>query len=137
MSIWTRVVGNIRIDGLPSFGNNIEEIEKIIGPICLWNKWNEKSKLPRGSEGSLQYKIIEYEKGMPWLTVPIWGDLRDFYFEDVEKIKVWWFSLLKELNNEDELYSIRDAVLKIDSEDKTTTTIILTEEEVINSYKHG
>lgn len=123
MSTWTHVVGCIRIDGTPSLGDSIEEVKKIIGPICLYDNWKEESTLPRGSEGSLQYGIIEYEKGLPWIAIPIWGDLRNFWDENF--IKEWWKNLLTKFDENS--YWIRDAVLKIQVEEKPC--ILLTEED--------
>lgn len=109
MSIWTHVVGCIRVDGLPSFGNKVSELEDIIGPMCLWDSWNEASTLPKGSEGGLQYKVIEYGTGLPWVVIPIWGDLRNFEYEQIETIKKWWNELMPRLD-------VRDAVLRIETE---------------------
>jgi len=108
MSIWAHVIGCIRIDGILAIGDDKKDIEKIIGPMSLWDSWNDDSTLPVGSEGSLQYKIIEYADGLPWLVIPIWGDLRDY--ENISEIKKWWEELLIKLG------IIRDAVLLIQIE---------------------
>lgn len=78
--------------------------------MCLWGDWNEDTKLPSGSEGSLQYELHEYGNGLPWLIITIWGDLRDFDNENI--IKEWFFKTIKEIG------FIRDAVLKIEVEGK-------------------
>ena len=120
MSQWTHFVGNIRIDGIPG-AHKIEELEAILGPISTYEDWVEDNKvlLPNGSEGSLQYEIIEYSTGMPWITVPICGDLRDFGSdEDIIGAKQWWRKLLKDINDKDCGY-IRDAVLRIEVEGQT------------------
>lgn len=122
MSTWTHVVGCIRIDGIPhgfEDCDKVEDIEKIFGPMCLYDAWNEESTLPRGSEGSLQYRIIEYYTGLPWLAVPIWGDLRDY--DSVEEIKEWFNGILSKLD-----FRVRDAVLHVQVE---------CEEPVILTYK--
>ena len=106
MSTWTHVVGCIRVDGLPTLGSNIAGIEQKIGPMDLWDKPNGNCKLPTGSEGSLEYKIIKYSNGLPWLSIPIWGDLRSY--ENFDEIREWFTALLKEL------VGIRDAVLAVD-----------------------
>src|SRR3990167_5577525 len=108
MSIWTHVVGCIRVDGIPDLGARIHTIEKILGPICTFDNWNDASILPRGSEGGLQYRIIEYHTGLPWIVIPVWGDLRDF--DDTETIKAWWDEILLKLQ------WIRDAVLRVQVE---------------------
>jgi len=122
MSQWTHVIGCIRVDGIPSLGDKIEDIEKILGPMCLWDSWDESSTLPRGTEGGLQYRLIEYDKGMCWLLIPIWGDLRDFGKSDVPEIIDWWIKTLKEIKVE----RIRDAILEINVEGDEEP-IILTE----------
>jgi len=108
MSIWTHVIGCIRVDGIPDLGARIHTIEKILGPICTFDNWNDASILPRGSEGGLQYRIIEYHTGLPWIVIPVWGDLRDF--DDVEKLREWWADILLKLR------WIRDAVLRVQVE---------------------
>jgi hypothetical protein len=112
MSIWTHVVGNILVDGFPKLNGNytIEHIKKLIGPTNLYHENNPESTLPSGSEGSLNYRIIEYGTGLPWLSIPIWGDLRDFEYEDVGQIEVWFDDLLGKLD------TIRGAVLCIETE---------------------
>ncbi len=119
MSTWTHVVGCIRVDGLPQLGSKLAAVQAALGPICTFDKWDDSSKLPRGSEGGLQYQIIEYATGLPWLAIPIWGDLRDF--DSAAKIENWWEGLLKELS------FIRDAVLSVQVSGKEA--IILTYKE--------
>ena len=113
MSVWTHVVGCMRIDGVPKIGLGPRrmEIETVFGPMCLFDNWNDDSTLPRGNEGGLQYQIIEYDKGLPWIAVPIWGDLRDF--DDVEGIEHWWEETLAKFP------TVRDAVLQVAVEGKT------------------
>ena len=104
MSTWTRVVGNIQVDGLPGMGNStVAKLEEILGPIDTFYEPNEACTMPMGSEGSLQYRIIEYDSGLPWVTIPIWGDLR--HFEDLEAIEKWFYEILAKLQ------FVRDAVL--------------------------
>jgi hypothetical protein len=118
MSLWTHFVGNIRVDGVPNYcGVSIEDIKSILGPISMFDDW-EDSILPTGSEGSLEYRIIEYYTGIPWVTIPIWGDLRDFGSDDdIESVKQWWSDTLKKLA------WVRDAVLLIEVEDGKTLTL--------------
>jgi hypothetical protein len=110
MSMWTHVCGIIRVDGLVGIDPSatVENIKAKLGPICLFDDWHDDTKLPNGSEGSLQYEVIEYAGGLPWLAIPIWGDLRDF--ADLEFIAKWWEDTLKELG------FIRDAVLYAETE---------------------
>lgn len=119
MSTWTHVTGNIRKDGLPGVApdHTVENLKKIIGPMEVWDEdIPEGVKLPTGSEGSLEYEVIEYSGGLPWVTIPIWGDLRNY--DDLDAIKIWWFQTLKDLGG------IRQAILVARCNDKT---IILTE----------
>lgn len=111
MSEWTHVVGAIRVDGLPGLTANVKDIYKALGPTNLWDEDNENSTLPVGSEGSLSYSIKEYDKGLPWVIITIWGDLRDYDFNDAEGIKVWWKELLPKF------LIVRDAILHVECED--------------------
>lgn len=129
MSQWTHVVGCIRIDGLPKIDPQtytIENIKQILGPICLFGDWNENSTLPIGSEGSLQYEIIEYYSGLPWVVIPIWGDLRDFGPGDTPGIIEWWKNILKQF--ETKKFIVRDAVFKLEPEGFPET--LLTEKQM-------
>ena len=124
MSTWTHVVGCIRVDGLPSIEPNVfskQKIKDILGLPCTYEKWNDETALPCGSEGSIQYEIIEYSTGLPWLSIPVWGDLRDY--EDVEEIKKWWNETLEKLG------MIRDAVLHIKVEGREAVVLTYKDEE--------
>jgi len=122
MSMWTHVCGIIRVDGLPRLDTNatVEKIKVKLGPICLYNDWHDDTKLPCGSEGGLQYEVIEYDSGLPWLAVPIWGDLRDF--DDLDAIKKWWNETLADLK------FIRDAILFAKTEAGKEITLRYAEE---------
>ena len=85
--------------------------------VCSFNdEFLNGCKLPMGSEGSLQYKIIEYDNGSPWVTIPIWGDLRGF--DNSDKIKMWFYQMLNELN---EYAIVRDAVININNSNNVLT----------------
>jgi hypothetical protein len=99
MSTWTHVVGCLRIDGIPQINPmkwNVREVEKAMSPM------------PVGSEGGLQYRVIEYSTGAPWVAVAIWGDLRDF--DDVESVREWWLALQAKFD------LVRDGALQIQVE---------------------
>ena len=113
MSTWAHVVGCIRIDGIKELGASLEKLEKTLGPMCTWENWNDNSTLPRGSEGGLQYRVIEYNNGMPWVAVPVWGDLRDY--ETPDGIVAWWKNILPKLG------IVRDAILQITINGISTT----------------
>jgi hypothetical protein len=111
MSTWTHVVGCLRIDGLPKIDPkfSVNHIQRTLGPMCLFDDyWHDESTLPCGSEGSLQYKIIEYYTGLPWIAIAIWGDLRDY--ESEQPIEDWWNALLKKFD------FVRDGCLRIEVE---------------------
>lgn len=112
MSVWTHVVGCIRVDGVPSIhpDQDMHTVKKILGPVSTW-KHPADTHLPEGSEGSLQYEIIEYDEGLPWLAIPVWGDLRDF--DDAERIRRWFDLTIDEINK---TFMVRDACLRIEVE---------------------
>ena len=83
MSDWTHVNAAIRFDGMPGMFKRPK-----LGTTCRYDdedrsKWKD-CDVPCGSEGSLQYSLIEYGTGLPWLAVHIWGDLRDY--QDIDAI---------------------------------------------------
>jgi hypothetical protein len=121
MSTWTHVVGGFRIDGMPQIipSHTVQSIKDILGPMCLFDDWDDTSTLPRGSEGSLQYKIIEYQHGLPWIMVAIWGDLRDY--DNLKEIEDWWNATLAKFD------MIRDGCLRIIVEGREP--VILTNKE--------
>lgn len=110
MSMWTHVAGVIRVDAIrgllptPDF--------KKIFIKSLWNQRNKNCNMPMGSEGSLDFRIIEnpYKASIAAYTVVIFGDLRDFGEENVHEIEEWWNRVLKECG------MIRQAVLQIQPE---------------------
>lgn len=115
MSVWTHVSGVIRLDDysfIKGKRNTKKDIEEIIGPMCLFHNWNSKTKLPCGSEGSLQYSIYESdnEAEIARFTVMFWGDLRDY--DNTDEIKKWFIELKKKFENKKNLICYRDAILK-------------------------
>lgn len=124
MSKWTHVSGVIRIDDFSFIScrkrNTSKTVEKIIGPMCLFEKWNKHSKLPTGSEGSIEYKVIQNkdESSLARFTVVFYGDLRDY--DDLEEIKQWFIKLREEIEAVDNEMIYRDAILKawVESTDK-------------------
>lgn len=114
MSIWTHVNGCIRIDGVPQLGlkSDVQDVVDIMGNTCDWEDseeiW-EKCTVPKGSEGSIQYKILKVGDGMVLWTIPIWGDLRDY--DNVKEIEDWFMGIIA---NPD--VWIRSAVLEIEVE---------------------
>ena len=114
MSQWTHVNGNIRIDyiRLSEEDSLIGKIKEIFGKEILWGDgekaWDEGTKLPCGSEGSLEYKI--YESPDPChiaaYSVNVFGDLRNYGNNDINLIEQWFANIVK-------VFNIRDAVITI------------------------
>lgn len=122
MSTWTHVVGAVRFDGIPGMGplhklQTIEEIvigvKKVTDEGVVDHNW--RNPLPMGSEGPIQYKIHEYGKGLPWIIITIWGDLRDY--DDVDEIDKWFMELCGAWP------LIRDGVLSIRVDDGRTRIV--------------
>lgn len=129
MSRWTHVVGAFRVDSMSMDAPpKAEDIEKVLGPMCLFDTWDESSTLPRGSEGSLQYHVHVYREGgnLPWAVVSVWGDLRDY--DSDSEIKKWWEETLDKLERHETaekcFFTIRDAVLCIALESRKKPTIL-------------
>lgn len=96
MSQWTHVSGVLRLDGMPMLPKMTEmDVRQILGPMCLFDAWDESSTLPRGSEGSLQYNVLRAGNGMVLWTVPVWGDLRDYGYEDARELEPWLLNIAK------------------------------------------
>lgn len=110
MSQWTHVCGCIRVDAIRGIEPNCEKkIKEALGRIVNYGDESYETIIPCGSEGSLEYHIIENPDpySLAAFTVPIWGDLRDY--DDVEEIKQWFKSAC------DKLF-VRNAVINIEVE---------------------
>lgn len=127
MSIWTHVSGCIRVDAfrmqMPhpcSFAGALglvdpiaadkklcKKIEDAMGHIVRFGDKDWATTLPLGSEGSLEYKIIENpDRAMlAAYVVPFWGDLRDFDASDLPTLQDWFKGACKKLA------TVRGAVL--------------------------
>lgn len=85
MSQWTHVSGTIRFDGFRSVGQQPPDLGSTVGFDDPEGDW-DACDVPCGSEGSLQYQIIEnphLTATAAWVAV-FWGDLRNFG-ENAEK----------------------------------------------------
>ena len=119
MSQWTHVCGCIRIDTLPFVQRSPERIlYSRFGNTVQFNDPPEKWELctvPRGTEGSVQYKVVKtapHYNHMAWGVIYIWGDLRDY--ESPQAIYEW---IKKSCANlEADAMTIRDCIVKIDVE---------------------
>lgn len=110
MSVWTHVAGIIRVDTIRGL-TPTPDFEKIFIKSLFGD--DTISNMPSGSEGSLDYRIIENpdEASIAAYTVVIFGDLRDYGADRTEDIKDWWEHVLSEFD------MIRQAVLQICPED--------------------
>lgn len=134
------VSGLLRIDGIPKLNAQTftpQRVMDVIGPMILpyfhllrnperaiiippsqgryTTNPTIESTLPKGSEGSLQYRVIEYDTGLPWVSVPFWGDLRDV--SETQSIARWFLDLCQRLHREHLL--IRDGIMSVKLNDET------------------
>lgn len=110
MSVWTHVAGVIRVDCLRFMG------EPDFNKIFVRRLWSEDIKdcnMPFGSEGSLDFRVIENpdKDCLAAYTVVVFGDLRDFGAANMPEIEEWWDRVLEQCG------MIRQAVLQIQPED--------------------
>ncbi len=117
MSQWTHVAGLIRIDSMMELiGPGIDTTEALLRER-LGYTWNyddignrvkdihiDKSHVPSGSEGSIQYDIVKTRvksaEGMSlsWGYIVIHGDLRGF--DNPNEIYEWLFNALDSINED-------------------------------------
>lgn len=87
MSIWTHVAATIRFDAIRLTG--FPSLRPNLGNTCTFEsspkEW-DACDVPCGSEGSLQYHILENprKEELAAYVVTIWGDLRSY--DNVEEI---------------------------------------------------
>ena len=122
MSVWTHVAGNIYLEGADK-----KLLDSLLGEQIIfdydsfdkeeWRRLYETSIIPKGSEGSLRYKVIKIERSIPStinentnyynrIIIAIWGDLRDY--SNTDEIKSWFENIIY---HEDVF--IRQAVLQV------------------------
>jgi len=128
MSVWTHIVGNIRLDDFSDLDgkehkNRIDDIKDILGPILTFtnshNVKEEDVKLPIGSEGSMKYSITDLldidehatSSIFRW-SIGFFGDLRSY--TDLNEIEQWLSNITKEF--EEKGLFIRDAVFEVEVE---------------------
>ena len=132
MSVWTHVCGCIRVDSLrlsPEHSSKQKEkVREALGNIVEYGEDADKTTIPCGSEGSLEYEILENpdECSIAAFVVPVWGDLRDY--DDADAIKEWFESVLVNL-------WVRNAVITIEVEYGKSITYSYTYEDVENLKK--
>ena len=139
MSQWTHVCGCIRVDTIPLHVLGLRDydfenlLKKQFGETWSYDDENEEDKydkcsVPKGSEGSIQYKIQKTgsENNMTWGLITIWGDLRDF--DDPQEIFEW---IKKSCDSKDELFSIRSCCVEVYVESNMRYLIFADQEEQI------
>lgn len=126
MSQWTHVCGLIRTDFIDFGGDDPvakserEKIEEALGPISSYEHRCD-TNAPSGSEGSLQWEILE--SGTRYINrfnIAIWGDLRDYgdRDEDIDEIRRWFKNVCESC------MMVRDAVLHIHVEFRKGITLL-------------
>ena len=117
MSIWTHVAGVIRVDAIRGLLPT-PDFDKIFIK-SLWGDTNMDCNMPMGSEGSLDYRVIENpdKDSIAAYTVVIFGDLRDVGADDIPDIKEWWEHTLTQFD------MVRQAVLQIQPENGDTVIL--------------
>lgn len=133
MSLWTHIAATIRIDDF-SFGDDPLKPPHF-GITCDFDSseesWEDCS-VPCGSEGSLQYKLIDSAENTnttaKWVAT-FWGDLRDFGSdEDV-------IGVIEYFNKCIENRCIRNGVLEIAVEYQPSRVFVIQyDEELEKSY---
>lgn len=176
MSQWTHVAGIIRLDSLGYnlvMGMEAREKNRLVREAAVKamgrttprdlelsdrEEWN-RCDVPQGSEGSLQYDVIANSErdthSLSWGCVAIWGDLRDFGYEDVPKIKEWFQKCMDRLRKPEGFkdpetmtmfekidymlasFSVREAVLSIDVEGEPREVIALFDPDKPNQIRLG
>lgn len=127
MSIWTHVIGGIRLDGFAFEQTDENKLKKVFIQSTFEN-WNKKCNMPCGSEGSIRYKIIENEDKncLNKCQIALWGDLRDYGSDRIKKeFKIWLKSVKNKLKKEG--FLIRQLFLTAECEDGLIFTYRLNE----------
>lgn len=125
MSVWAHVNGSVRVDSIRMLGK--PDFSKIFIK-SLWDDTNSNCNMPEGSEGSLDFRVIENpdKDSLSAYTVSIFGDLRDYSKDRLQDIKDWFERVLKECG------MIRQAILQIDFEDDDKVYILSLKDDKIN-----
>ena len=133
MSQWTHVSGSIRIDGFPQMGI-VPNLRALLGTPSTdafqWDgngKWVEAKDIPSGSEGSIQWKDIRAGDGLVYVTVAVWGDLRDFGSADTPEIDAWFEKIVTAAG---EKALIRAAHLLVEVEGGSRYVLVATDGKV-------
>lgn len=109
MSYWTHVSGIIYVEDWSCLDNtasvNLKEV------AC--------KGLPSGTEDGLTVEVItrssiDDEYPNRYKAISIFGELRDFYSKDCDKLKSWWNNLKQEFGKHVE---VRQAIMIIEPDD--------------------
>ena len=109
MSYWTHVSGIIYVEDWSCLDNtafvNLKEA------VC--------KGLPSGTEDGLTVEVIsrpsiDDEYPNRYKAISIFGELRDFYSKDCDKLKSWWNNLKQEFG---EHVVVRQAIMIIEPDD--------------------
>lgn len=109
MSYWTHVSGIIYVEDWSCLDNtasaNLKEV------AC--------KGLPSGTEDGLTVEVItrssiDDEYPNRYKAISIFGELRDFYSKDCDKLKSWWNNLKQEFGKHVE---VRQAIMIVEPDD--------------------
>lgn len=114
MSIWAHANGVIMLDGIFFEDGDYEESidilkKKILGEVINYGDIVDADALaymPCGSEGSLDYNIVECSG---YTNIVICGNLRDY--ENLDKLKNWYIDILNKIEKDTGFY-IREHVFQ-------------------------
>ena len=114
MSIWAHANGVIMLDGIffrdEDYEKSINILKnKILGEIVTYyDSINSDSDayMPCGSEGSLDYNIIECSG---YTNIVICGNLRDY--DELDKLKDWYVNILNKIEKDTSFY-VREHVFQ-------------------------
>ena len=112
MSQWTHVAAIFRLNSIGKISD--EDIYKVFGKEITWNDLYDYDELdgtktlPMGSEGTLEMSIWHNpdKSCMASTTVSVFGDLRDYGGNDIDKLKEWFNDCCKR-------FSTRQAVMHV------------------------
>ena len=112
MSQWTHVAAIFRLDSIGKISD--EDIYKVFGKEITWNdlynydESEDTKTLPMGSEGTLEMSIWHNpdKSCIASTTVSVFGDLRDYGENDINKLKEWFNDSCKQ-------FGTRQAVMHV------------------------
>ena len=122
MSSWTAINAAIRFDHLSVVQG---PFDPFFGHTCTYEdgeaEW-EQCDVPNGSEGSLQYKYVEYpdnENALVQGSLVIWGDLRDFEEADHPQVIEYLTRICEDREVRSGIAQLNEQVYAYDRESST------------------